>query len=89
MKKENDTLNEIWEKGKIVEGQDPDEFRKDICGAWMGKRFFGKHNSQYGWEADNNEGPMQWQNWEARKEGKQFCVVISSRIRNVLIEDNI
>ncbi len=83
----NDAYNAAWNKGKVVEGQDPEEFRKDLCGAWIGKRFYGKQNNQFGWEIDPKDGPLQWQNWKARQEGKYLCIVTSSRIRNVVIEE--
>ena len=65
----------VWRKGQIVAGQDPGTYRKDACGAWIGRSEYGNTNSQYGWEIDhvrpvakgggdelNNLQPLQWQN---------------------------
>jgi len=34
-----------------VAGSNPDKYRKDVCGAMMGKSSFRK-DSQFGWEVD-------------------------------------
>ncbi len=58
---------------------DPNIWRKDICGAWMGRYNYGDHKSEYGWEIElvtgdgNGKGsvllPRQWQNDEHKKLG--------------------
>jgi len=42
----------MWEKAKIVEGFDPNLFRKDACGAWIRRDMFGIESNMYGWNAD-------------------------------------
>ena len=64
----------VWEKAPIVAGEDPFEFRKDCCGAWIKKRSFGTADS-FGWEIDHikpvsqggtddpeNLQPLHWRN---------------------------
>ncbi|MBR3647261.1 MAG: hypothetical protein IKN59_02605 [Paludibacteraceae bacterium] len=44
---------EVWDKGQIVEGFNPDMYRKDPCGAWIVWDKFGVQDSIYGWEIDH------------------------------------
>ena len=68
------TLNSVWEKATIVESFDPNQFRKDACGAWIIRNHYGLH-TLYGWEVDHvypqslggddtldNLRAMQWEN---------------------------
>ena len=43
----------VWEKGQIVEGFDPDLYRKDPCGAWIVWDKYGIQDNIYGWEIDH------------------------------------
>lgn len=69
-----DVINEIWKKGTIVEGYDPDIYRKDAVGAWIMRSMYGKRTG-LGWEIDHvypkvkggqnhliNLRPMHWRN---------------------------
>lgn len=33
-------IEKVWGKGIVVEDQNDQEFRKDIIGAWIGRRFY-------------------------------------------------
>lgn len=45
-------VSQVWGKATIVEGYDPDKYRKDACGAWIMRDKHGViHN--YGWEIDH------------------------------------
>lgn len=48
-----DLKKEVWEKGLKVEGYNPDEYRKDACGAWIIFSQYGDRDSFFGWEIDH------------------------------------
>lgn len=69
------TVDAVWRKGLIVAGYDPNQLRKDACGAWIRRLDYGNTRSQNGWEIDHikptskggadsldNLQPMQWEN---------------------------
>jgi len=89
------TIQKVWEKGKVVLGNDPNVWRKDQCGAWMGRAYYGNRNSQYGWETDHimpvSEGggdelsnlrPLQWGNNVSKQNGRLTCSIIASGANN-------
>lgn len=45
-------LDEIWRKGRLIVGEDPDIFRKDAAGAII-KKDDRRIDSEYGWEVDH------------------------------------
>ena len=53
---EMDTENKkksVWQKGEVVDGFNPDLYRKDPCGAWIVWDKYGVQDSIYGWEIDH------------------------------------
>lgn len=44
--------NQVWEKGIIVEGYDPNLVRVDACGAFMVRSYRHREN-EYAWEVDH------------------------------------
>jgi len=46
-------LKQIWNKGQIVDGYDPNVVRKDACGAWIKWEKYGDRHSAFGWEVDH------------------------------------
>ncbi|MBQ4407937.1 MAG: hypothetical protein II852_13140 [Bacteroidales bacterium] len=46
-------IDQIWEKALVVEGIDPNLYRKDSAGAWISRTAFGDAGSIFGWEIDH------------------------------------
>ena len=70
-----DTINSVWNKGKIIPGFDPKSWRRDICGSNMKFTEYGNTSLQIGWEIDHikpvskggtdeltNLQPLNWEN---------------------------
>lgn len=89
-----ETIQQVWEKGKVVGNNDPDIWRKDECDAWIKRAEYGNRDSQYGWEIDHidpdggdelaNLRPLQWENNVATSDkGQLTCVVTAEGTKNV------
>lgn len=88
----DEMIKNVWEKGQIVGGNAPEEWRKDECGAWIGWKFYGNRNSTYGWEIDHitpngpdtlsNLRPLQWENNVDKRDGRLKCNVTASGTSN-------
>lgn len=86
-------IQSVWEKGCEVSGNDPDKWRKDECGAWIGRSAYGNRHSQYGWEIDHispggpdilsNLRPLQWENNVDKGDGRLKCNVTASGKDNI------
>ncbi|MHA1974875.1 MAG: HNH endonuclease signature motif containing protein [Candidatus Hodarchaeales archaeon] len=88
-------IQQVWEKGTVVSGQDSTKWRKDQCGAWIYRSSYGKQ-TEYGWEIDHikpksqggsdevsNLRPLQWENNREKAAGRLNCVVTASGQHNV------
>jgi hypothetical protein len=49
----DDIIQQVWEKGAIAPPNAPNLWRKDFCGAWIYREYYGNRNYQYGWEIDH------------------------------------
>ena len=88
-------IRDVWAKGEVVGSNNPDEYRKDECGAWMYFSHYSNRNSQYGWEIDhiefvdhvasknlNNLRPLQWQNNACKGSGELACIITANKEKN-------
>lgn len=90
---DHDTVQEVWEKGAEARNNDKNRWRKDVCGAWMGRQDYLNRNSQYGWEIVridasmgddvDNLRPVQWQNAVSMGESDGDCVATADGTKNV------
>ncbi len=88
-----EVVQQVWEKGKIVSGNDPKIWRKDDCEAWIERSKYGNRDSQYGWEIDHispdgpdtlsNLRPLQWKNNVDKSDGSLKCNVTANGVNNV------
>jgi hypothetical protein len=86
-------IQQVWEKGRIVDNYDKNKYRKDQCSAWIIREKYGDRNSVFGWEIDHidpdggedisNKRPLQWKNNVAKGEGRLECPVTSDGNTNV------
>lgn len=45
-------IQKIWEKAEIVSNYNPNEIRKDVCGAYICFDMYGQKNKNMGWQID-------------------------------------
>lgn len=86
-------INSVWIKtAQVVEGYDPDIWRKDFAGAWIRKDHYGVE-SKYGWEIDHllpsslggaddlsNLNALHWKNNRKKSDNyPQFQTIITAQ----------
>lgn len=50
---DKDIIQQIWDKSRILDGMNPNLFRKDPCGAIIARDQYGQSSSPFGWEVDH------------------------------------
>ena len=73
-------VQQVWEKGKVIDGNSPAIWREDSYGFFMKRQYYGDKSSRYGWDIGyvkplsggegnniNNLQPLQWEN-KSRKD---------------------
>jgi 5-methylcytosine-specific restriction endonuclease McrA len=91
-----ETVQAVWNKGTAVPGNDGSLWRKDQCGAWIGRDYYANRASEYGWEIDHirprsqggtdhlsNLRPLQWKNNVNKQSGRLGCAVTGRNGHNV------
>ena len=71
---DEELIKELWNKGRVINGLNPDVYRKDACGALIMRDKFGMENP-FGWVIDHifpvnlggddhmdNLRPLHWRN---------------------------
>lgn len=46
-------VQEVWNKGIVIDGYDSDLYRQDFAGAWISRNAYGDADSIFGWEIDH------------------------------------
>ncbi len=49
----DDMIQAVWDKGRTMPEQNPEEWRRDQCGAWMRRDQYGNEGSEFGWKIEN------------------------------------
>ena len=89
MEFDNKTVQSVWEKARATNDQDPDEWRKDECGAWIKHDQYGNPASEFGWKIETimpgehhaleNLRPYQHENSFKMATGQPHCRVTADR----------
>lgn len=83
------TVAQVWERARVVDGLDSDQWRKDECGAWMRREHYAREDSEFGWRIVNvsaggpdtteNLRPLHWRNAYDPALRRAKCVVTADR----------
>jgi hypothetical protein len=46
----NNQIQQIWKKGLIIPGYNPNKYRRDSAGEWMERSEYGNKHSEFGWK---------------------------------------
>ncbi|MFT4313423.1 MAG: HNH endonuclease [Candidatus Woesearchaeota archaeon] len=92
-----EVIQQVWEKARITQNNDPKFWRKDSCNAWIKRVEYGNRESQYGWEIDyidvdkppsiENFQPLHWKNHVEKKHSQIVCHIASKGVENTEIDE--
>ncbi len=88
-----DIIEQVWQHGEAIRGNDSALWRKDEFGAWIHRLEFGNRRSEYGWEIFNPRlsrheedlvllRPLQWQNYIDQVAARTQSRVTAEGLRN-------
>ncbi len=71
-------IQQVWEKCRATSDQDPTEWRKDECGAWVKRDHYGNEESEYGWKIANvsKGGPDELENLRPFHHANSFDIAV-------------
>ena len=82
-------VQRVWEQARATQDRDPDEWRKDECGAWINRALYESSASEYGWKIVNivpgsedepkNLGAFHRDNGFDLANGRPRCTVTADR----------
>lgn len=95
----DEIIQKVWAKGRIIQNYDSKIYRQDECTAWMKFEEYGNRNSILGWEIDHtdcnrnnnkfeNLRPLQWKNNLDKSDGKLKCNILSKENKNIDIKED-
>lgn len=96
---DQNTIRQVWEKARAIDGYDPSKYRKDECGAWIAFEQYGKRNKlNLGWEIDHitpqskggsdmisNLRPLHWENNVQKSNGRLSKLVTAKGNENAYV----
>lgn len=86
---DKETIDQVWQHGRVMTDLDPALWRRDECGAWMRREHYGRESSEFGWRIVNvslggpdtaeNLRPLQHANRYDRGERRAHCKVTADQ----------
>jgi hypothetical protein len=86
---DHETMDKVWQHGRVMTDLDPALWRKDECGAWMRREHYERPSSEFGWKIVNisiggpdtveNLRPLQHANGYDRGEQHAHCKVTADQ----------
>jgi hypothetical protein len=72
MERTQEIIDTVWQHARTMPEADPSLWRQDMCGAWIRRDQFARHDSDFGWKIENvkpgsadtpeNLRPFHWRN---------------------------
>jgi hypothetical protein len=89
MRIDNELVQFVWDRARVVPELDAAEWRMDECGAWLQRRHYRDEASEFGWKildvvADRNDDPETLRPFHIRnsydvEHGRPVCLVCADR----------